>query len=93
MTSQSKKTRLKHMSTEDMESNNIPNKTSRTWPRFLAIHSTNDTNLAKTSPFLIAKGLAGFVGEPKRVKKMRNGTLLVECAKESHASSPLGCRG
>ncbi|KAK6189066.1 hypothetical protein SNE40_005111 [Patella caerulea] len=77
------------MSTEDMEINNIPNKTSRTWPRFLVIQSTNDTNLAKTSPFLISKGLAGLAGEPKSVKKMRNGTLLVECAKESHASSLL----
>ncbi|KAK6186631.1 hypothetical protein SNE40_005920 [Patella caerulea] len=89
MASQSKKTRsLKRTSTEELEPNNIPNKTSRTWPRFLVIQSTNDINLAKTS-FLISKGLAGLAGEPKSVKKMRNGTLLVECAKESHATSLL----
>ena len=63
------------------------NKSSRTWPRFLVLQSTNkEIELNKQSPFLIAKGLAGLASEPKSIKKLRNGTLLVECAKEQHAN-------
>ncbi|GFT60864.1 uncharacterized protein TNCV_3615931 [Trichonephila clavipes] len=37
-----------------------------------------DSNMSKLSPFAIRKALTGIVGEPKSVKRLRSGDLLVE---------------
>ena len=58
---------------------------SKTWPRFLVIGSS----LKNLSPFAIQKGLEGLAGEPKRVKKLRSGSLLIECATERHSKNLL----
>ncbi|XP_041357871.1 uncharacterized protein LOC121374825 [Gigantopelta aegis] len=55
------------------------------WPRFLVIESSNDGALQKLSPFAVEKVLQGLAGEPKSVKKLKNGSLLVECSTESHS--------
>ena len=47
----------------------------KAWPRFLIIG------------FAIQKGLQGLAGELKTVKKLRNGSLLVECSTESHSKN------
>ena len=57
----------------------------KTWPRFLIIGSTDEGALQKRSPFGIDKGLQRLAGSLKSVKKLRNGTLLVECATDSHS--------
>ena len=62
---------------------------SKTWPRFFVIGSSNDEALKKLSPFAIQKGLEGLAGEPKSVKKLRSGSLLIECATESHSKNLL----
>ena len=69
---------------ESMSSNLKKTKTlsSKTWPRFLVIGSLA---LKKLSPFAIQKGLEGLAGEPKSVKKLRSGSLLIECATEHHS--------
>ena len=41
--------------------------------------------MKKLSPFAIQKGLESLAGEPKSVKKLRNGSLLIECATERHS--------
>ena len=61
----------------------------KTWPRFLIIGSTDEGALQKLSPFAIDKGLQGWAGSLKSVKKLRNGTLLVECATDGHSRSLL----
>ena len=61
----------------------------KTWPRFLIIGSTDEGALRKLSPFAIDKGLQGLAGSLMSVKKLRNGTLLVECATDSHSRSLL----
>ena len=53
---------------------------SDSWPRFLIIASSDDGNMQKLSPFAIQKGLVGLSGEPKSLKKLKNGTLLIECS-------------
>ena len=58
---------------------------SKTRSRFLVIGSSNDKALKKLSPFAIQKGLEGLAGEPKSVKKLRSGSLLIECATERHS--------
>ena len=45
--------------------------------------------LKKLSPFAIQKGLEGLAGEPKSVKKLRSGSLLIECATEHHSKNLL----
>ncbi|XP_041376818.1 uncharacterized protein LOC121389287 [Gigantopelta aegis] len=62
---------------------------SKTWPRFLVIGSSDDEALKTLSPFAIPKGLKGLAGEPKSVKKLRSGSLLVECSTESHSRNLL----
>ena len=64
----------------------------KTCPRFLIIGSTDEGALQKLSPFAIDKGLQGLAGSLKSVKKLRNGTLLVECATDSHSRSLLKSR-
>ena len=61
----------------------------KAWPRFLVIGSADEETLKKLSPFAIQKGLQGLAGEPKTVKKLRNGSLLVECSTESHSKNLL----
>ena len=56
-----------------------------TWPRFLVISSSDEGALKTLSPFAIQKALVGLAGEPKSVKKIRNGSLLVECSTERHS--------
>ena len=55
------------------------------WPRFLIIASSNEGALQRLSPFAIQKALVGLAGEPKNVKKLRNGSLLIEALTESHS--------
>ena len=43
----------------------------------------------KKSAFAILKGLEGLAGEPKSVKKLKNGSLLIECATECHSKNLL----
>ena len=38
---------------------------------------------------MIQKGLEGLAGEPKSVKKLRSGSLLIECATERHSTNLL----
>ncbi|GFV59416.1 RNA-directed DNA polymerase from mobile element jockey [Trichonephila clavipes] len=45
--------------------------------RFLIISLTNN-EMSKVSPFAIQKALIGIGGEPKSVKRLRSGDLLVE---------------
>ena len=46
----------------------------------------------ENSSVAIDKGLQGLAGSLKSVKKLRNGTLLVECATDSHSRSLLKSR-
>lgn len=58
------------------------------WPRFLVISSSDPgNNLARMSPFLVAKSLATVISSPKNVSRMRSGDLLVEVEKEQHSNA------
>ena len=47
-------------------------------PRFLVIHSQEERSISSLSPFVIEKVLIGMAGEPKSMKKLCSGDLLVE---------------
>ena len=56
-------------------------------PTFLMVHSTTENQITKLSPFLIAKTFKSMGIEPKSIKSLRSGHLLVQTnsQKESKA--------
>ena len=59
-------------------------------PRFLIIHSeVEGKDISLLSPFLIHKTIMSMAGEPKSIKNLRSGDLLIQCAKEPHEKSLL----
>ena len=59
-------------------------------PRFLIIHlEIEGKDISLLSPFLIHKTIMSMAGEPKTIKNLRSGDLLIQCAKEPHEKSLL----
>lgn len=61
------------------------------YPKFLILNSTSD-QLAKLSPFIIQKGLYGIGGNPKTVKKLKSGSLMIETSSSQQSKSFLNCK-
>ena len=60
--------------------------TTANWPRFLVVESASvDLPLSKLSPFAIQKGFQAIAGTLKSIKRLRDGSLLVECARKPQA--------
>ena len=61
------------------------------WPRFLLIKGTNDERpLCKLSPFAVNKAIVAILGcDPFNIKKLRNGSILVEVDKETQSQKLL----
>ena len=54
-------------------------------PRFLIIHSEKiGATISSLSPFVEHKTIISIAGEPKSIKNLRSGDLLIQCATESH---------
>lgn len=61
-----------------------------TQPRFLVIsHANKEKNLSKVSPFLINKVINYQAGQVKQIKKLHNGTILVETLLDKQAEALL----
>ena len=59
-------------------------------PRFLIIHSEKEgETISSLSPFVVHKTIMSIAGEPKSIKNLRSGDLLIQCAKESHENITL----
>ena len=58
-------------------------------PRFLIIHSEKGETISSLSPFVVHKTIMSIAGEPKSIKNLRSGDLLIQCAKESHEKNLL----
>ncbi|XP_046685447.1 uncharacterized protein LOC124371177 [Homalodisca vitripennis] len=70
---QNKQRKLENKQTDDEI--NMPT------PLFLVLsHKEDGKTLTKVSPFLIHKSLVACGGQPKSIRKLRNGTILVEAA-------------
>ena len=61
------------------------------WPRFLLIKGTDDERpLFKLSPFAVNKAFVAILGsDPFNIKKLRNGSILVEVDKETQSKKLL----
>ena len=56
---------------------------SHNWPRFLVMESwSDDLPRSKLSPFAVQKGFQSVAGTLKSIKRLRDGSFLVECARK-----------
>ena len=63
-------------------------RTQETFPKFLIIESKNkEKPITSLSPFVIEKQIESTIGTPKSVKKLRNGTLLVETVRKAQTDN------
>ena len=75
----------------DSDSDAEVRKTIGAWPSWLIIQSADSERpITKLSPFAVAKGLKGLAGaEPKSVKRLRDGSLLVQVDRKVHSDNLL----
>ncbi|GBN43431.1 hypothetical protein AVEN_119220-1 [Araneus ventricosus] len=64
----------------------LANQNCNAYSRFFVINSENNT-LKNTSPILIHKSIVAFVGETKSIKKLNNGSLLIEVTNSKQAEN------
>ena len=63
-------------------------KSETNWPRFLIVESASqDLPLQKLSPFAVQKGFQAIAGTMKSIKRLRDGSFLVECGKRAQAET------
>ena len=61
------------------------------FPAFIVVESLEENKpMSKVSPFVIEKQIQSILGTPKSVKKLKNGTLLVQCKTKKQADNLLG---
>ena len=78
----------RYHSEDDSESENEKTKTT-IWPRFLIIESAIKDKPLKINPFLLSKTIQSIAGTVKSIKKLRSGSLLIECANEQQSKNLL----
>lgn len=87
----------RHLSSDSEEENHKQRKTNDVEeeetghvPLYLTVkHEKEGQTLAKISPFVINKAIVGAGGQPASIRKLRDGTLLVEAVNEVQASKIL----
>ena len=63
----------------------------KNWPKFLVVESSSDDlPLSKLTPFAVQKGFQAVAGTLKSIKRLRDGSFLVECGKRAQAQNLLG---
>ena len=59
-------------------------------PILIIIHSeVEGKDISLLSPFLIEKAIMSIAGEPKSIKNLRSGDLLIQCTKQPHEANLL----
>ena len=85
---QSKK-RACHDDSDTDSDNEILMKSETNWPRFLIVESASeDLPLQKLSPFAV-QGFHTIAGTMKNIKRLRDGSFLVQCGKSAQAQNLL----
>ena len=70
--------------------NKIFMKSETNWPRFFIVESAKeDLPLQKLSPFAVQKGFQAIAGTLKSIKRLRDGSSLMECGKRAQAQNLL----
>ena len=82
--------RLRNNDQDSDSENERCNNSYNNWPRFLVMESSNDDlPLSKLSPFAIQKGFQAVARTLKSIKRLRDGSFLVECGKKAQAQNLL----
>ena len=89
-TIQSNKRKLDESSDDDSVPTKVLNTNSDNFPKFIVLSSIDiEKPLTKISPFAINKTIQSVAGEVKKVSKMKNGNLLVECCRPKQSQNLL----
>ena len=87
--SQNKPKRPRENDSDTSENEHSQPTTCTASPRFLVIHSQEERSVSSLSPFVMEEVLNGMAGEPRSIKKLRSGDLLVEYANKKQIESLL----
>ena len=74
-------------SEDDTQPTTFTFKANENFAKFLVISSKEDKPITSLSPFIIEKQIESLIGTPKNVKKLKNGTLLVETNRKSQTDN------
>ena len=75
-----------HVYSDDEHESNLSKKPEVNYPKFIVLKPVySDQPLTKLSPFAVAKSIQGRFGTVKQVKKMKDGSLLIEASRNSQA--------
>ena len=76
-------------SEDDTQPTTFTFKANENFAKCLVISSKEDKPITSLSPFIIEKQIESLIGTPKNVKKLKNGTLLVETNRKSQTDNLL----
>ena len=86
---QSKK-RVQDENSDTDSDNEMLMESETNWPRFFIVESAKeDLPLQKLSPFAVQKGFQAIAGTLKSIKRLRDGSSLMECGKRAQAQNLL----
>ena len=72
-----------HVYSEDEHESNLSKKPDVNYPKFIVLKPVySDQPLTKLSPFAVAKSIQGRFGTVNQVKKMKDGSLLIEASRK-----------
>ena len=71
---------------DDEHESNLPKKPEVNYPRFIVLKPVNSHQpLSKLSPFAVAKSIQGRFGTVNQVKRLKDGSLLIEASRNIQA--------
>ena len=76
-------------SEDDTQPTTFMFKANENFQKFLVISSKEEKQVTSLSPFITEKQIESLIGTPKNVKKLKNGTLLVETNRKSQSENLL----
>ena len=84
------KKRVRDDDSDTDSDNEMLMKSETNWPRFLIVESASkDLLLQKLSPFAVQKGFQALAGTLKNIKRLRDGSFLVECGERAQTQNLL----
>ena len=70
----------RHLGSSDSDSDMETRRRTGFWASWLVVEGTEQEKpISALSPFAIQKGFQGIAGDPQSVKRLRNGSYLVQC--------------
>ena len=85
-TNKNKRLRDNDQDSDTVSDNKRSYNSCNSWPRFMVVKSSSDDlPLSKQSSFAVQKGFQAVAGTLRSIKRFRDGSFLMECARKSQA--------